>query len=108
MSASSPKYSDVSRPDFGSGGSADAPNGGKVTCPTAVKSLMGTISAPVADTTALTASLAKDRVDGMLVVVLADYTIWVWKAADTTGASATVIVPTDVGLNAGRWVRKVA
>lgn len=109
MSAASPKYSDVNRKDFGSGGSAAQPalgnQAGMVEC---TKSLMGTVSAPLADTAALTASLAKDRKDGMLVVLLSDYSIWVWKANSATAADGTHIAPTDVGAGNGRWVRAVA
>lgn len=108
MSATAPKYSDVSSTSFGSGGAASFPEPSRVTLPRAVQSLMATHSAPVANTAALTASLAKDRVNGMLAVKLDDYSLWVWKSADATAADATHVAPTDVGAGAGRWVRAVA
>ncbi len=101
------KYSDVSRGDYGSAGASAAPNGTNGSVPAAIKTLFGIVSPPHADSTALSASLAKNRVDAMLTVKVDDYTLWVWKAGSSTGASATVIAPTDVGIGVGRWVKLV-
>ena len=106
---------------FGSGGEGLAPDG--ATGPFAgaasddmparvlrdhLRALYAATHPPVADATALTATLARNRADGQLVVKLDDYSIWVWKAADATAADATHVKPTDVGSGNGRWVRKVA
>lgn len=95
---------------FGVGGAQLAPGGGSGTpnLPEVVRSFMDRCSAPYADAAALTASKAADRADGQLAVRLDDYSLWVWQAASTASAGSTVIVPTDVGVGAGRWVRKVA
>ena len=42
------------------------------------------------------------RADGMLIVVLADYSLWVYEAASAITASATCIAP---AAGAGRWLR---
>lgn len=59
------------------------------------------IAAATATTTTLKAMPADRRVDGMLVVVLNDYSCWVFEGASVAGASSTVLVP-DAGN--GRWV----
>lgn len=58
---------------------------------------------PYADATALTASLAINRYDGQMALKKDDHTLWAWNATSTASAGATVIVPTDVGVGAGRW-----
>lgn len=55
-----------------------------------------------ASTAALTAVPASKRVDGMLCLVTANYSLWVFESASVTGASATVLAP-DAG--SGRWHR---
>lgn len=55
-----------------------------------------------ASTAALTALPAAKRIDGMICLVLANYSLWVFEAASATGASATVLAP-DAGT--GRWHR---
>ena len=103
------RYGDISD-TFGQGAANIPPSGGGgiPSLRDALRASLAAISPPYATTTALTASKAADRVDGQLTVTLDAYSLWVWKATDTTGASSTVIVPTDVGAGAGRWVRKVA
>lgn len=95
--------------DLGVGGKDLSPDGASGKPGEALRDLLRKLFAaqavPVADTTALTNSLAVGRGDGQLVTVLADYSTWVWKAADATVADATHIAPTDVAAGAGRWVK---
>lgn len=109
MTAATPRYGDIAD-RFGSGGANSAPSGaeGNPTHRNVARSILGAITPQFADTTALTASLAADRVNGQLAVRVSDYSIWVWKPADATAVDATHIAPTDVGVGAGRWVQKVA
>ena len=93
---------------FASGGAGLIPGQGRSNLPDALRTLLGLHHIAVPTTATLTAGLAKNRKDGMLCVVLASYSIWVWQAASVVAASATVIAPTDVGAGAGRWVQKVA
>lgn len=60
------------------------------------------IAPPIADTTALQALPADQRVDGRIIVKLDDDTVWLFDAASSAGASSTVIVP-DAGT--GRWLK---
>lgn len=94
---------------MGSGGSGLAPDGASCKPGDDLRSKLRTILAaifpPYADSTALTASLAKNRADGQGAFKLDDYSLWVWKNADATAADATHIAPTDVGVGAGRWVK---
>ncbi len=93
---------------FLSGGTGLVPSQGKVSVADALRTLLGAVHLQVATTSVLTATKAKNRKDGQLAVVLADHSVWMWWAADASSASATVIVPTDVGVGAGRWKQKVA
>ncbi len=87
---------------FGSGGGNVVPNQGVPNRRDAFRALLGAIAGAYADTTAMQASLAADRVDGQVVIRLSDYSFWVWKNADATAADATHIKPTDV--TNGRFV----
>lgn len=89
---------------FGSGGANLVPGQGVANVRDALRGALGSWAPPYADTTALTASLAKDRVDGQVVTLLVDYSQWTWKAADATPADSNHIAPTDVGVGNGRWV----
>lgn len=93
--------------NFGEGGKDLAPDGASGPVANSLReklrTLFGSIWAGYADTTALTASLAKNRA-AQQVTVLADGSLWIWKPLDSTAADATHIAPTDVGVGAGRWV----
>lgn len=99
------RYGDI-KDSFGSGGANVAPGGsaGDPSMRETVRALLGAISASYADSTALTASLAADRVNAQLSVKADDYSLWVWKSTDATSPDANHIRPTDVGSGAGRWV----
>jgi len=103
------RYGDI-QDQFGSAGANIPPSGagGTPSLRDVLRVLLDVTGAPYADSTALTASLAKDRVDGQVVVKMDDYTKWTWKAADSTAADTTHIAPTDVGVGDGRWVREDA
>src|SRR5882672_2321302 len=92
--------------NFGSGGSNVVPGQGVPNMRDGLRAALGSFAPPYADSTAMTASLAKDRVDGQVTVLLSDYTKWTWKAADAAAADSTHVAPTDVGVGAGRWVRE--
>ncbi len=62
----------------------------------------GRIAAPVADTTALAAIPAANRVDGMVCITLDTYSCWVCEARSATAGSATCIAPSA---GTGRWFR---
>lgn len=62
------------------------------------------VHAAVADATALAAIVAADRANGMIVVKLDDYTVWVFESASAASASDWVVVP---GAGSGRWVRRM-
>lgn len=62
------------------------------------------LHAAVADATALAAIVAADRANGMVVVKLDDYTVWVFESASAASASDWVVVP---GAGTGRWVRRM-
>lgn len=95
---------------LGVGGTGISPQGssgpakGLADLQTLLRNLLASIWQPYASTGALTASLALNRSDGQVALRLSDYSLWTWEAASVAGASATVIVPTDVGAGAGRWV----
>lgn len=59
------------------------------------------IAAPVATTAALTAIPASRRVDGMIALVQADSSLWVFNSSSSAGAAAGVLAP-DSG--SGRWL----
>jgi len=101
------RYGDI-QDTFGAGGANLIPNasGGSPNLRDALRALLLTNGMPYADSTALTASKAADRVDGQTVVKLDDYTRWVWEANDSTIADSFHIQPTDVGSGNGRWVRE--
>lgn len=96
----------ASTPDFGSGGRSVAPNQGYPAMGPILYALLQRIGSAVANVAALRATVENDRADGMLVVTLDTYTVWVWKDADTTAADAAHIEPTDTaaGSGAGRFV----
>lgn len=93
-------------PSFGSGGKNLAPNQGVPSVPAILKDLLARTMKAAADTTALQATVAADRVDGMLVVTLDTYTVWVWEAGSTATADSSHIEPTDTaaGSGVGRFV----
>jgi hypothetical protein len=93
---------------FGSGGANVPPNQGVPSLRDAIASTLARHHSAVANTTALQATLAKNRVDGQLVVKLDDYSVWAWEAASAAGADSTHVAPTDVGVGAGRWVKQLA
>lgn len=91
--------------NFGSGGGGiNGRRTGKPNASSILTDLLSRISRAVANVAGLTATLAKDRVDGMLVVTLDTYTLWVWQAASASTADSKHIAPTDVGSGNGRWV----
>jgi hypothetical protein len=96
--------SDVDPNKFGSGGANIAPNQGVPAMGRVLNDLLGRVASPVANVTALQATLAADRVDGQTVLTLDTYTFWVWKATDATAADANHIAPTDLAGGAGRFV----
>ena len=60
----------------------------------------GRVANAVADTTALAAIPAANRVDGMLCVTVDTYSCWVFEASSSTTPSATMIAP---AAGTGRW-----
>lgn len=96
---------------LGSGGTGLSPEGGSgpsdglPNLQALLRLLFGSIWQPYANAAALTASLAINRSDGQVALRLSDYTLWAWEAESVAAAGATVIVPTDVGGGAGRWVQ---
>jgi hypothetical protein len=62
------------------------------------------VHAAVADATALAAIVAADRANGMVIVKLDDYTLWVFESGSSASASNWVVVP---GAGTGRWVRRM-
>jgi hypothetical protein len=91
---------------FGSGGKNFAPNQGNPSVGAVLLDLLKRIARPVANVAALQATVEADRADGMQIVTLDTYTLWVWKDADATAADANHIEPTDTsaGSGLGRWV----
>ncbi len=69
---------------------------------TLAQELSKSIGGNYATTAALTALPAAKRVNGMVCLVLATYSLWVFESASATVASATVLAP-DAGT--GRWHR---
>lgn len=97
------RYGDI-KGTYGTAGANSSPSGGQGTpsLQDVAKQDLGSWTGNYANTTALQASLAADRVDGQVTVKLDTYDLWVWKAADATAPDATHIKPTDV--TNGRWV----
>lgn len=62
------------------------------------------VHAASATATTIKAIAAADRANGMIVVKLDDYTVWVFESASAASASDWVLVP-DAG--SGRWVRRM-
>lgn len=60
------------------------------------------IGEKTATTTTMAAIPADRRVDGMTIIVVADYSGWVFREASVVAASATVIAP---AAGSGRWHR---
>jgi hypothetical protein len=98
--------SDVDPTKFGSGGRSYAPNQGYTAAPAILHQLLQRIAFAMANTAALQATVEADRKDGMVVVTLDTYTIWVWEDASAAGADSTHIEPTDTaaGSGLGRFV----
>jgi hypothetical protein len=100
----------TSTPDFGSGGRSIAPNQGYPAVGPILYALLQRIGTPVANTTALAATVQNDRADGMITVTLDTYTIWIWQDQSSASPSTTVIEPTDAAsrpspnAGLGRWV----
>lgn len=61
------------------------------------------VHVPVAALAAVDAIPGSDRVNGMLVVVTADQSVWVYSFTSTAVASSTARVPSD-NPTAGRWL----
>lgn len=75
------------------------------TAEAALAELAGRLLGAVANAAALGAVTAAQRVDGMLIVKLDDYTVWSFAGASAVAASDWVIAP---AAGAGRWLRKDA
>lgn len=97
--------SDVDPLKFGSGGKGYAPSQGYTAAPQLFHQILQRLGYALANTAALQATVEADRKDGMMVVTLDTYTLWVWRDASTDGTSSTVIEPTDTaaGSGSGRW-----
>jgi len=67
---------------------------------TAARAVSERIGGKTATTATMAAIAPADRVDGMVIVVLNDYSLWVFKGASATAGSATVIAPST---GSGRW-----
>ena len=100
----------TSQTDFGSGGRNIAPSQGYPAIGVLLYALLQRIGTPVANTAALAATVQNDRADGMMVVTLDTYTIWLWQDQSSAAVSTTVIEPTDAAsrpapnAGLGRWV----
>lgn len=71
----------------------------------AARVVSGRIAAKCADATAVQAIPVTDREDGMLVMKMDDDTPWLFDAASSAGASASVLVP---AAGTGRWLALVS
>lgn len=90
---------------FGSGGSNLPPGQGVTNLRDVLRVLLGAIGGAVANVAALEAVGPADRQDGMQVVALDTYTVFVWQVGNTTSPDATHVRPNDIsGGNPGRWV----
>lgn len=69
---------------------------------TLAQELTKSVGGNYATTAALTALPAAKRANGMMCLVLNDYSLWVFESASVVAASATVLAP-DAGT--GRWHR---
>ena len=67
---------------------------------TAARAVSERIGGKTATTATMAAIPPADRVDGMVIVVLNNYSLWVFEGASATVASATVIAPST---GSGRW-----